>query len=88
MKNNPHQTKKKCNSIFFSPASFLSDYQLVVDAQVLVSVKEKNVAAAPTVKHTLFPPYHQISLPLNNLNFIFEKVASSFNQTCELTSDK
>lgn len=90
MKNNPppRQKKKNVTPFFSSPASFLSDYQLVVDAQVLVSVKEKNVAAAPTVKHTLFPPYHQISLPLNNLNFIFEKVASSFNQTCELTSDK
>jgi hypothetical protein len=61
---------------------------MVIDCQILVSVKEKGVPAAPTVKQTLYPPHHQITLPLNNLNFIFERCTVAFNQTSELTSDK
>lgn len=62
---------------------------MVIDCQVLVSVKEKNAApAAEAEKQSLYPPYHSITLPLNNLNFLFEKITTSFNQTTELTSDK
>jgi len=61
---------------------------MVVDCQILVSVKEKGVAGAVTTKQTLYPAYHNITLPLNNLNFIFDKCVTSFNQTSELTSDK
>jgi len=61
---------------------------MVVDCQILVSVKETGVPAAPTIQQTLYPPYHHITLPLNNINFMFEKCLVSFNQTSELTSDK
>jgi hypothetical protein len=62
---------------------------MVIDAQVLVSVKEKDAAAAvAATQQSLYPAYHQLTLPLNNLNFLFEKCTTSFNQTTELTSDK
>ena len=62
---------------------------MVIDCQILVSFKEKNAAADVAVtQHTLYPPLHYLTLPLNNLNFLFEKCTTSFNQTTELTSDK
>jgi hypothetical protein len=62
---------------------------MVIDAQVLVSVKEKGAAAAvAATQQSLYPAHHHLTLPLNNLNFLFEKCTTSFNQTTELTSDK
>ena len=62
---------------------------MVLDCQIQVSVKEKlALPAVAAVKHSLYPAYHNITLPLNNLNFLFEKVTTSFNQTTELTADK
>jgi hypothetical protein len=69
--------------------SFLSDYQMVLDCQIFVLVKEKDAGAAiAATRECLFPAYHNLTLPLNNLNFLFEKCTTSFNQTTELTSDK
>lgn len=68
--------------------SFHGDYQMVMDAQVVLSVvPTTNPAEAPTLE-LLYPPRHEITLPLNNLNFIFEDIQTSFNQTTKLTSDK
>ena len=68
--------------LFFS---FNSDYQMVIDAQVVLTVEGPD---ADPVQELLYPPRHQITLPLNNLNFIFESCEVSFNQTTKLTSDK
>jgi hypothetical protein len=61
---------------------------MVIDAQILVTVKEKGVPDAVAVQQTLYPPYHHLTLPLNNINFVFDKCTVAFNQTSELTSDK
>jgi len=42
----------------------------------------------PTRKEMLYPSRHQITLPLNNLNFIFENITVAFNQTNKYGSDK
>jgi hypothetical protein len=68
--------------LFFS---FNSDYQMVIDAQVVLTVEGPD---EDPVQELLYPPRHQITLPLNNLNFIFESCEVSFNQTTKLTSDK
>jgi hypothetical protein len=65
--------------------SFNTDYQMVVDAQVVVSVSQNNVAQP---RELLYPPRHQITLPLNNLNIIFDKIDVAFNQTSKLNADK
>jgi hypothetical protein len=65
--------------------SFNSDYQMVIDAQVVLTVEGPD---GEPVQELLYPPRHQITLPLNNLNFIFESCEVSFNQTTKLTSDK
>ncbi len=71
--------------------SFNSDYQMVIDAQAIVSftqVVAAGAAAAAAQRELLYPPRHQITLPLNNLNFIFDNIEVAFNQTSKLTADK
>ena len=74
--------------------SFNSDYQMVIDAQVVVSYTAAAAAAAaadaaPVVhQELLYPPRHRITLPLNNLNFIFDNIEVAFNQTSKWTADK
>ena len=67
---------------FFS--SFSSDYQMVLDAQVVLTVKLGQVET----QELLHPPRHQITLPLSGMNFIFEEPEVVFNQTTKMTSDK
>lgn len=76
-----------CGILFltFFLLSFNADYQMVIDAQVVVTVALGN---APGAQELLYPPRHQITLPLNNLNFIFDNCEVAFNQTTKLTSDK
>ena len=66
--------------------SFNADYQMVIDAQVVLTVQQAD--NDEEVQELLYPPRHQITLPLNNLNFIFENCEVVFNQTTKLTSDK
>jgi hypothetical protein len=64
---------------------------MVIDAQVVVTVTQVVVppaAAAAPQQELLYPPRHQITLPLNNLNFIFDNIEAAFNQTSKLTADK
>jgi len=76
-------------TLFYFVCSFNSDYQMCLDAQVVVSVRPVDNAAAVPARELLYPPRHQITLPLNNLNFIFsDDIETSFNQTTKLTSDK
>ena len=58
---------------------------MVLDAQVVVAFSQGAVAQDPEL---LYPPRHQITLPLNNLNFIFDNIETAFNQTSKLTADK
>ncbi len=45
--------------------------------------------AAPVVhQELLYPPRHRITLPLNNLNFIFDNIEVAFNQKSKWTADK
>ncbi len=59
---------------------------MVLDAQIVLTVKKQNEAA--TSKEMLYPPRHQITLPLNNLNFLFDNITVAFNQTNKYSSDK
>jgi hypothetical protein len=78
--------------MFFSiVCSFNSDYQMVIDAQAVVTFSEVvavGAAAAVPQQELLYPPRHQITLPLNNLNFIFDNIEVAFNQTSKFTADK
>ena len=74
--------------LFFS---FNSDYQMVIDAQVVLTVSQivvPPIVQPPAQQELLYPPRHQITLPLNNLNFIFDNIEVAFNQTSKLNMDK
>ena len=80
---------KKDKTFYLTPSlcvSFNADYQMVIDAQVVLTVQQAD--NDEEVQELLYPPRHQITLPLNNLNFIFENCEVVFNQTTKLTSDK
>jgi hypothetical protein len=59
---------------------------MVIDARVEISFKE-DVDGAEIQKETLFPERHFVTLPLNNLNFMFDNCRVAFNQSTPLTSD-
>jgi hypothetical protein len=59
---------------------------MVLDAQIVLTVKKHD--EADTSKEMLYPPRHQITLPLNNLNFLFDNITVAFNQTNKYSSDK
>ena len=69
---------------FLFSHSFLTDYQMVVDAQVVVTV---NTSGAD-VKEILYPLRHQITLPLNALNMLFEDCSVAFNNNTRLDCDR
>jgi hypothetical protein len=76
---------------FLLCCSFNADYQMVIDAQAVVSVTEVvavGVAPPAAQQELLYPPRHQITLPLNNMNFIFDNIEVAFNQTSKFTADK
>jgi hypothetical protein len=58
---------------------------MVIDAQVVLSVTPTDGEAT---NELLYPPRHQMTLPLNNLNFIFKDIDTTFNQTSKLNADK
>ena len=74
-------------ALFFFCCSFNADYQMVIDAQVIVSLSLTEDAVVQP-QELLYPPRHQITLPLNSLNFIFNNIEVAFNQTTKLTADK
>jgi hypothetical protein len=59
---------------------------MVLDAQIILTVKRASQVA--TSKEMLYPPRHQITLPINNLNFLFGNITVAFNQTNKYSSDK
>ena len=66
--------------------SFASDYQMVLDAQFVLTVQSGEPIVV--VRELLHPTRHQITLPLNGVNFLFNRPIVAFNQTTEFTSDK
>jgi hypothetical protein len=67
--------------------SFPTDSALVLDAQILLTtfpVGKPN----ETKLETLFPVRHQLVLPANGLNFLFEDCSVSFNHSLKLDSDR
>jgi hypothetical protein len=72
---------------FLFCCSFNADYQMVINAQVIVSLSLTQDAIVQP-QELLYPPRHQITLPLNSLNFIFNNIEVAFNQTTKLTADK
>jgi hypothetical protein len=60
---------------------------MVIDAQVVLTVSQivvPPIVQPPAQQELLYPPRHQITLPLNNLNFIFDNIEVAFNQTSKL----
>ena len=77
------KNRKFFHTLFFS---FNSDYQMVIDAQIVVASSTE--AGGAQANELLYPPRHQITLPLNNLNILFENIETAFNQTTKLSADK
>jgi hypothetical protein len=64
---------------------------MVIDAQAVVYVTEvvaAGVAPPAAQNELLYPPRHQITLPLNNMNFIFDNIEVTFNQTSKFAAEK
>jgi len=59
----------------------------VMDAQILVTYR-KDDAPDVDVVEVLYPERHQLSLPVNGLNCLFEDISVSFNQHTKLDSDR
>ena len=73
-----------------SPFSFFTDYQLEIDAQIVLTLKQTTVGAGFNVetKEILYPERHNLGLPLNGLNILFDDYNVSFNHHTKLESDR
>jgi hypothetical protein len=78
--------KNVCLKIIFI-FSFPTDFQVVMDAVVLVTYCPEN-AAQNLTKETLYPPRHKITLPLNSLNNYFQNCEIAFNHHTKLDCDR
>ena len=65
--------------------SFPFDHQLVIDARIVVHSRHPNDG---DIAETLFPARHDITLPLNSLNFIFQDIKTTFNYSHKLEADR
>lgn len=86
----PGKNKKHLIMVFFSNFlffSFTTDYQMVLDATVKVSMHLETDATSKS-EETLYPPRHQITLPLNGLNNYFENCEVAFNHHTRLDCDR
>jgi len=76
---------------FFSLCvSFNSEFQLVMDARILLTVQEVQAAGVlgQEVQELLHPKRHQITLPLNGLNMLFSDYMVAVNHHTKLDSDR
>ena len=74
---------------FLFLCSFLADYQMVLDAQIRVTVtKDGPDNTTITSEEILAPSRHRITLPLNGLNILFNDCTVSFNHHLKLDSDR
>jgi len=65
----------------------LPEYQLVMDAQILVTYRRDDQPNEDVVE-VLHPERHHLSLPVNGLNCLFQDISVSFNQHTKLDSDR
>jgi hypothetical protein len=69
--------------------SFSTDYQLVVDARVLVTVRRTDAAAGNVgTQEQLWPPRHQLTLPLNGMNMLFQDITVAINHHNKQDADR
>ena len=78
------------NFFFLSVYSFLTDYQMIVDAKIIVTVRQTTAGVGLNVetRESLYPTRHQITLPLNGLNTVFDDFSVSFNHHNKIESDR
>ena len=70
-------------------SSFLSDYQLVVDAKILVHCHPRDQVPAVVPTELLSPERHKISLPLHGMNMLFQDEPSvSINHHYKLDANR
>lgn len=75
----------RANLVIFL-CSFPTDFQLVADATVILSTQAPG--SNNVVPETLTPARHQISLPLNGLNILFDNCTTAFNFHNKLDTDR
>ena len=69
--------------------SFAPDCHLVVDARVMLSVQPIASTGQDNItQEVLYPARHQMTLPLNQLNFMFNDFSVSANHHTRLDSDR
>jgi hypothetical protein len=63
---------------------------MVVDCSVIVTVQPtaKIATEEDKVQELLFPARHNITLPLNGLNILFNACETAFNHTTQIVTDK
>jgi hypothetical protein len=81
--------KEKIVSMFYVFYSFSTDYQLVVDARVTLMVRLSTApAGAVGTQEVLWPPRHQLTLPLHGMNMLFEDVTVAINHHNKQDADR
>ena len=68
--------------------SFSSDASLVLEARVLVTIRQEGLAGAVARQEQLWPSRHQLTLPLNGLNMLFQDVLVAVNHHNKLDADR
>ena len=68
--------------------SFAPDVHMVVDCSVIVTVQPTNGTADDKVEELLFPDRHNVTLPLNGLNILFNTCETAFNHTTQIAPDR
>ncbi len=63
---------------------------MVVDCSVIVTVQPtaKIATEEDKVQELLFPARHNITLPLNGLNILFNACETAFNHTTQIATDR
>jgi hypothetical protein len=67
--------------------SFPTDFQMVMDAAIVVTYHPDG-KAADLQKEALYPPRHKMTLPLNCLNNYFQNCEIAFNHHTKLDCDR
>ncbi len=76
------RTNKDCilTVVFCFYCSFSTHCQFLVDARVLVTVRATTAAAgAAGTQELLWPPRHELTLPLHGMNMLFQDVTVAIN---------
>lgn len=85
------RTNKVCilTLVFCFYCSFSTDYQFLVDARVLVTVRRTTAAAgAAGTQELLWPPRHELTLPLHGMNMLFQDVTVAINHHNKQDADR